>query len=59
MADIYDFEEEKDKRLEKYEKCVICKKRTDVLKTTPIEERDYYVEGVGQLCKKCYLKMKS
>lgn len=35
------------------EKCVYCQRETDVEISTPIEHRNYYVEGVGQLCKNC------
>lgn len=58
MADIYDFNDEKDARTnDEYEKCIICRKQTKVLKSTPIKERKYYVEGAGQLCKECFLDM--
>lgn len=36
-----------------YEVCVSCGKLTDVLKTTPIELRDYYLPDGGQLCHEC------
>lgn len=36
------------------EKCVICGCPTDEYVTTHIDLRDCYVEGVGQLCKRCY-----
>ena len=39
---------------EDYEKCVICHELTDEKKDTNIELRSFYVEGVGQLCPKCY-----
>lgn len=58
MADVYDFNEEKDRRSDdEYEKCVICKKQTNVLKSTPVKDRKYYVEGAGQLCKECFFEM--
>ena len=37
-----------------YENCVSCKKQTRVLKDTHIDYRLFYIEGVGQLCEKCY-----
>ncbi len=40
--------------LNEYEKCVICGTVTDVMKDTPIAERQEYIEGTGQLCQKCY-----
>lgn len=30
-----------------------CGKATEYLITTPISERENYVEGAGQLCKSC------
>ncbi len=40
-----------------YEICVLCKTRTNVRCDKPVEERQAYVEGVGQLCYKCYKDM--
>lgn len=34
--------------------CVICGRPTEYLKSQNIYERNYYVEGAGQLCDKCY-----
>jgi hypothetical protein len=36
------------------EKCVSCGVITDINSTTDVNYRSYYVEGGGQLCKKCY-----
>lgn len=36
------------------ELCALCGIRTRVLKTKDISTRYGYVEGVGQLCNKCY-----
>lgn len=36
------------------EYCIICGKETSYQKTDNILLRKYYVEGAGQLCKKCY-----
>ena len=36
------------------DKCVLCGKETHYDITTNIEQRQYYVEGSGQLCKDCY-----
>ncbi len=41
----------------RYEKCICCQSQTAVLKTTPIEEREYYIRGCGQLCPGCYRKI--
>ncbi|HHV41892.1 MAG TPA: hypothetical protein GXX72_03470 [Clostridiaceae bacterium] len=37
-----------------FEYCTICWAKTETRKDTPIELRDYYIEGVGQLCPTCY-----
>ena len=36
------------------EECVSCGKETPYDIDTPIDERKYYVEGAGQLCKSCH-----
>jgi hypothetical protein len=36
------------------EYCAICWGKTGVKKTDRIELRNYFVEGVGQLCPSCY-----
>lgn len=38
----------------KYERCVLCGKDTNVLLTQHIDMRPNYVEGIGQLCYKCW-----
>ena len=38
-----------------YEECIMCGKTTDILVDTHIDFRYGYVEGAGQLCRKCYL----
>lgn len=42
---------------EKFDLCIICNKKTDYLSSTPISLREFYIEGAGQLCKKCYKKV--
>lgn len=37
-----------------YDLCVVCKGNTGVRTDTPVEQRAHYVEGCGQLCKKCH-----
>lgn len=37
-----------------YEVCALCGYATDVKVKMPIDAREYYVDGVGQLCHKCY-----
>ena len=41
---------------EEYERCVICGELTHVPVSTPIEFRDYYEIGCGQLCVDCARK---
>lgn len=40
-----------------FEKCVICHCETTVRKEENIENREFYIEGVGQLCDKCYYEI--
>mgnify|MGYP003627528785 FL=1 len=44
------------KKLNK-DKCVNCDTVTTYNMDTNIMERNYYVEGAGQLCEKCYNKI--
>ncbi len=37
--------------------CVLCGKETEYLKNTPVDEKNYYVEGGGQLCQECFSKI--
>ena len=39
------------------EVCVLCGKITDIHISMPIEERKYYVLGVGQLCRECHKEL--
>lgn len=39
---------------EQFERCVICGELTHYTKDTPIEERECYEIGCGQLCYSCY-----
>ena len=36
------------------EKCVVCNGETTVPVYQHVDCRQYYIEGGGQLCKKCY-----
>jgi recombinational DNA repair protein (RecF pathway) len=36
------------------EKCIICDVDTKIEKSTHIDYRYFYVEGIGQLCKECW-----
>lgn len=37
-----------------YERCIICGCITQVRRDWDISMRKYYVEGAGQLCKRCF-----
>lgn len=39
------------------DKCVICGADTPYRFSTPISEREFYVEGSGQICIKCHRKI--
>ena len=39
------------------ENCVSCSVETNVNINENIDNRHYYVEGAGQLCKTCYNKI--
>lgn len=39
---------------DKFEICVVCNKRTNILVDTHIDYRIGYIEGLGQLCHDCY-----
>lgn len=39
---------------EKTEHCVLCHKPLDILQSTPIDRREYFIRGCGQLCADCY-----
>ena len=41
------------KKNSEMEYCALCGEPTGVLKSTPIEFRNNYVYGAGQLCYKC------
>jgi uncharacterized protein YlaI len=44
---------------EDYERCIICNAITQVHKSTHVDLRDRYVEGSGQLCPKCAMRVAS
>ena len=41
-------------KTELIEKCVSCGEDTPYIIDMPIDLRDYYIDGAGQLCKKCF-----
>ena len=44
-------------RLDLYERCDICGRLTDVPKSLDIKYRKTYVEGAGQLCRECCIRL--
>jgi len=40
--------------IQEIEKCIACHKKTEYFKSTPIDQRKYYVKGCGQLCEDCF-----
>lgn len=48
-----------EKDIEQNERCVICKEVTDVNRNIHIDHRMCYIEGIGQLCCKCFLELKN
>lgn len=41
-----------------YEECVLCHAQTDVPIDLSVKERENYIYGIGQLCLRCFGKMK-
>ena len=41
---------------EEFERCIICGELTDILVSTPIDLRENYEVGCGQLCAECASK---
>lgn len=41
------------------ERCVLCGQETAYDFKTPITQREFYVEGAGQLCRKCFRELYS
>ena len=40
-----------------FDLCVLCENATEYKTDMPLDLRDYYVEGAGQLCTSCYLDL--
>ena len=36
------------------EYCILCGRLTETVKDRSLSEREYYIEGAGQLCRECY-----
>jgi hypothetical protein len=45
-----------EKEVEK-EDCIYCGKETEVPVNTPVDLRENYVDGAGQLCPQCFKKI--
>ena len=44
------------KKKERPDLCIICHKDTGYTFDTPIDKREGYIEGLGQLCWKCWIE---
>lgn len=53
LKTIFSIEEEETKT----EKCVLCGADTGIPVTTPIDDREDYIQGCGQLCASCRRKI--
>ena len=42
------------KSKEEKDKCILCGEETPYKKNEHIDFRDFYIYGVGQLCRKCF-----
>jgi len=40
-----------------FESCVVCRCITDIPISTPVNERAFFISGIGQLCQKCWEKL--
>lgn len=40
-----------------FEKCILCQRETGVSVDLPVDSRENYALGLGQLCEKCYADM--
>ncbi|MBL7206699.1 MAG: hypothetical protein ISS36_03820 [Candidatus Aenigmarchaeota archaeon] len=38
------------------ERCIVCGTETGIDKNTPVNERELYISGIGQLCYKCHVE---
>ncbi len=45
------------KYIPEHEHCVLCWRKTLIRRDVPVENRIGYVDGVGQLCQKCYSEL--
>jgi len=43
--------------MKEYDNCVNCGKETEYKRSVPVDFRDHYVEGAGQLCPECFNKI--
>lgn len=43
--------------MEEIERCVLCGNETGVARSTPVDLRPDYVEGAGQLCHACAIRL--
>ena len=39
------------------EYCILCGRLAEAAREQPLSEREYYIEGAGQLCRECYQEL--
>lgn len=54
MTDIFKRKPKREIIVSDIDLCVFCGEETEYKKDTPIEKRDGYIKGAGQLCRKCF-----
>lgn len=50
-------ETEQNKVDDPIEKCVVCGADTPYRFSTPISQREFYIEGAGQICRHCHYEI--
>ena len=41
------------------DRCVVCGAATEYARSVPIDKRFGYIQGSGQLCRRCYMELYS
>ena len=50
--------EKENKSQNEFEFCVLCGEKTQFLRSTSVDLRTDYIEGAGQLCRRCAAKLR-
>ena len=51
------FSRESSLKQKNLDSCVICNVETSYGISTHVDERNYYIQGAGQLCEKCHFEL--